>query len=349
MISSWNSSLRDPISPTSPLSQNARGISSIQQATYCGISTVAFLGNTLVVLVFVWDKKLLKKSYNILILALAIAGVLTTICLIINMAIVIDEATKTIVGEIICRLIWNRFLPYHLVIFSMYISLGLSAERWCAVVKPQKYSEIFRRSNVIGYILVSWALSILVISTALFGTVYNPSIQTCEFQIPNKGSMARVLVGIFQVSAKMFFPCLSIIGLYIHMVLTIRTSSAASAASKAKLRGQMTRMVGVASFMLIICFAPIEIFLLLAYAGKTELGNTTHKALEILIYVSSCVNPVIYGLSNKNYRQSYKKVMFALCPKVFGGGAREAYKIGFINRGRVEPSPQPERDNVTHS
>ena len=307
MNSSWNNSSKGAVSPTSTFSQNAHGISPFHRASYSVISAVAFIGNTLVILVFVWDKKLLKKSYNKLILSLAIADVFTAISLSIEcIAFVLDEAINPIMGEIFCRFIWNRFLPYQLLIFSIYICLGLSAERWFAVVKPYRYRKILTRRNVIGYIFASWAWSFLIISTALFGTVYNPSSQMCEFRIPLKGSMARVLVGIFQVTMMMFFPCLSMIGLYIHMLHTISASSVASAASKAKLRGKMTRMVGVASFMLIICFAPFEIFLLLAYAGKTEMGSATHQALGLLIYVSSCVNPVIYGLSNKNYRQSYK-------------------------------------------
>ena len=256
MNSSWNNSSKGAVSPTSTFSQNVHGISPFYRAGYSVISAVAFIGNTLVILVFVWDKKLLKKSYNKLILSLAIADVFTAITLSIDIAFVLDEATNPIMGEIFCRFIWNRCLPYQLLIFSIYICLGLSAERWFAVVKPYRYREIFTKRNVIGYIFASWTWSFLIISTSLFETVYSPSSQTCKFKILHIGSMARVLVGVFQITMMMFFPCLSMIGLYIHMLHTVSASSVASAASKAKLRGKMTRMVGVVSFMLIICFAP---------------------------------------------------------------------------------------------
>ena len=317
----------------------------IQQAAYYVISAVAFIGNTLVILVFVLDKKLLKKSYKNLILSLAIADVLTAISLITNVAFVLDNAIHPILGELFCRLIWNRFLPYQLVIFSLYICLVLSVERWFAVVKPQKYSDIFSMRRVIGYIFASWAWSLLISSTALFGTTYSPSRQMCEFQILLKGSVARVLLGIFQVTMMMFFPCLVMIGLYIHMFLTVRGSAVASAASKAKLRGTITRMVAVIYIMLIIFFAPFQIFLVLSFAGKTKLCSKAHHAVSTLTYVSICVNPVIYGLSNKNYRQGYKKILFAVCPRVFGGSGNG---IRFVNRRqpRVEPGPQAGADNL---
>ena len=335
------------MSPTPPSIQNVDGISPLSQATYSIISAVAFIGNTLVILVFVWDKKLLKKSYNKFILSLAIADVLTAINLITNPAFVLGDEfpypTSPFLGEIFCRLIWSRVFLFQLVTFSAYMCLGLTAERWFAVVQPHKYSGILSRSKVIAYIITSCAWSFLLTSSGVIETVYSPSsTQLCEFQFISRGSVARVLAGIFQITMKMFFPCLVMIGLYIHMVLTARGSAVASAASKAKLRGNMTRMVGVTCFILIICFAPNQIFLLLSYAGKTTLDSTTHHALALLTFISSCVNPVIYGLSNKTYRQSYKKILFALCPRMFGGSVREANGIGFVNRRqRVEPSPQP--------
>ena len=78
-------------SPTSPLIKAVVGITTATQVTYSIICTIAFLGNTLVILVFVWDKKLLNKSYNILILSVAIADVLTAITLITNPAFVIGD------------------------------------------------------------------------------------------------------------------------------------------------------------------------------------------------------------------------------------------------------------------
>ena len=47
------------------------------QITNCFLSIFGILGNTLTVQVFVCDKNLLKKSYNVFILCLAVSDVLT--------------------------------------------------------------------------------------------------------------------------------------------------------------------------------------------------------------------------------------------------------------------------------
>ena len=60
-----------------------------------------------------WEKKLLKKSYNILILSLAITDALTGICLVTNPTYIYSDLfsypKSPAPGEIFCRFIWSRF------------------------------------------------------------------------------------------------------------------------------------------------------------------------------------------------------------------------------------------------
>ena len=98
------------MSPSSTVSQTAAGSSPVSRAFYSIVSVAAFLGNTLVALVFIFDKKLLKKSYNKLIFSLAIIDVLTAVSLIKNPAFVLGDSfpypTGPVLGELFCRLIW---------------------------------------------------------------------------------------------------------------------------------------------------------------------------------------------------------------------------------------------------
>jgi len=113
----------------------------------------------------------------------------------------------------------------------------------------------------------------------------------------------------------MVLPSLTMLFLFIHMVYKASKSTIASAESRAKLRGKMTRMVGAACIMLIVCFAPNQINYAMAMAGKTRLDTKLHHVLSLLVFVNSCLNPFIYGLSNKNYRHGYLKILFLVCPK----------------------------------
>ena len=219
------------------------------------------IGNTLVILVFVWEKKLLKKSYNMLILSLAISDVLTAIMLITNPAFVLGEAfpypTNHVLGDIFCRVIWSRAFLFQLVVFSAYICMALATERWDAIIKPYKYNETFNQKRTLVYISLVWLWSTILCSTSLFEVAYvssNPLNLRCKWQLYWGKQPVRGIVGIIQVLLKMVLPSLIMLSLFIHMVYKGSKSTIASAESRAKIRGKMTRMVGAACIMLIVCF-----------------------------------------------------------------------------------------------
>ena len=302
--------------------QPALGITTFTRTTYSILATVAVIGNSLVILVFVWDKKLLKKSYNMLILSLAISDVLTAILLITNPAFVLGEAfpypTNHVLGNIFCRVLWSRVFLFQLVVFSAYICMALATERWYAVIKPHKYRETFNQKRTLVYIFLVWLWSVILCGTSLFEVAYvssNPLNLRCKWQLYWGKQPVRGIVAIIQVLFKMVLPSLTMLFLFIHMVYMSSKSTTASVESRAKLRGKMTRMVGAACIMLIVCFAPNQINYAMAMAGKTRLDTNLHHVLSLLVFVNSCLNPLIYGLSNKNYRHGYLKILLWVCPK----------------------------------
>ena len=280
------------------------------------------IGNMLVILVFVWEKKLLKKSYNMLILSLAIADVLTAFLLITNPVFVLGDSfpypTNHVLGDIFCRVIWTRVFLFQLVVFSAYICMALATERWYAVIKPHKYNETFNRKRTLVYIFLVWLWSVILCCTSLFEVAYvpaNPPNRRCKWQHYWGKQPVRGIVGITQVLLKMVLPSFTMLFLLIHMVYKTSKSTVTSVESRAKMRGKMTRMVGTACIMLIICFAPNQVNYALAMAGKTRLDTQLHHVLSLLVIVNSCLNPFIYGLSNKNYRHGYLKILFSMCSK----------------------------------
>ena len=236
---------------------------------------------------------------------------------------------------------------FQLVVFSVYICLTLTAERWFVVVKPHKYNDAFSRKKIICYIFSSWVCAFLSAGSGLIETVYKKTPnKICEFQFIAGGSVWRVAIGAIQSAVKMVFPCVTMMGLYIHMIYTVKTSAAASAASKAKLRSRMTRMVGVVCCTLIICYAPNQILWVFALAGKVELDSKVHQPTALLTFVATCFNPAIYGLSNSNYREHYKGILVTAYHRVCGRRASQTNQPSVAGANgrelRVHPGPQQE-------
>ena len=99
---------------------------------YSVLATIAFIGNMLVILVLARDKRLLKKSYNMLILSLAVADILAAVNLITSQVFVLGHSfpypTNHALGEAFCRVIRSRTFLFQLVVFSVYICLALVTE-----------------------------------------------------------------------------------------------------------------------------------------------------------------------------------------------------------------------------
>ncbi|XP_068753182.1 neuropeptide receptor 22-like [Montipora capricornis] len=290
----------------------------LTQISYGIISVMAIFGNTLTIVMFVMERQFLKKSYNVLIMFLAISDVLTAVTIIINPFYVLGDAIpypqNPILGEIFCRFICNEILVFHFIYFSVYITLVLTAERWFAVVRPHQYNHIFSRKKVLGYITLSWVWSLLLKLRDVINSSFNPSEDNICLRNNSRGSVFNIAWYAGEMAFKVVIPCLAIIGLYIHMTLKTIHSPTASAESKAKLKAKLTQMVTAASCTLIALYLPNQIVVLLSFMGKTELGKPLHKFTRFLTFLTTCVNPFIYGLSNKNYQQRYWRILSAICP-----------------------------------
>ena len=304
-------------------SSKALGITALTQAAYSIIATVAFFGNILVISIILRDRKLLKKSYNMLILSLAIADVLTALLLITNPAFVLGDTfpypSNHVLANIFCRIVWSRAFLFQLVIFSAYICLALTIERWYAVIKPFRYGGIFDKKRTLAYIFSAWMWSLLLCGSTFFEVLYVPSnapTRRCKWQFFWGKQPLRAIVGIIQVLLKMALPSLSMLALYAHMLYKTSKSNSASTVSRAKMRGKMTRMVGAACLVLILCLAPSQTNYALAMAGKVRMDTKLHHALSLLVFISSCVNPFIYGLSNRNYRVGFQRLLCQKCNRV---------------------------------
>lgn len=130
------------------------------------------------------------------------------------------------------------------------------------------------------YIFAVGLMSLVLCCSTFFEAQYVSSSPTgpCNRWWSGK-NIARWLESFF----KMIPPSFIMLVLFIHMVHKTSLSTVASAESKAKMRGKMTRMVGIASLLLIICFAPSQTLYALAMAGITQLDSKLHTVLFWLL------------------------------------------------------------------
>lgn len=69
---------------------------------------------------------------------------------------------------------------------------------------------------------------------------------------------------------------------------------------------RITKMVLAIFLSFVVCYLPITIAKIV---DKDVSCPTFHIIGYILIYLSACINPIIYVIMNKQYRQAYKTVL----------------------------------------
>ena len=320
-----STNLTSSFATNSDISAAPPGITIYTQVAYSLVASVAFIGNMLVISFFWQDPKLLKKSYNILILSLATADVLTAICLVTNPAFVLGDAfpyaENHLLAKISCLVIWSRVFLFQLAIFSVYICLALATERWYAVVKPTKYQSTFNKKNTLLYIASSWVWSLILLTSSFFQVGYvasNPPNRRCMWRVDWAEPSTKKSLAVIQALFRMAFPCFTMLALYAHMLYKTRKPSVASVESRAKMRGKITRMIAATCLMLIIFLAPSQINHALAMTGNSRLDTKFHHVVSLLVFMSSCVNPFIYGLSNKSYQHGFRRFLFPFCNNAVG-------------------------------
>ncbi|KAH8294446.1 hypothetical protein KR018_005694, partial [Drosophila ironensis] len=70
---------------------------------------------------------------------------------------------------------------------------------------------------------------------------------------------------------------------------------------------RITKMVLAIFLSFVVCYLPITI---VKVADKNVEHPTLHICSYILLYLSACINPIIYVIMNKQYRKAYKTVVF---------------------------------------
>ena len=284
------------------------------------IAVVALLNNALTVTLFVKKSKWLKKTYNCLILALAIQDILAAISLMVLPGFVMKEG---IYGEpaspklwsVYCKILWSHFIPFALGIASVYTCLMLTFERWMAVVRPflyKKYEQSFTMVSVA--VLFPWiagfcfelATPLNATLLAVNGTYY------CGWK-EMEYSWETACVAVFMFLGMIVIPAALMVLAYWSIIVHIKQSQqrvAATSNSNAMTRGikQVTATAIFASILVIVCWLPDQIYYTLSQLQLTKLGTTEHFIVKTLAFASSCVNPIIYCFSNKSYRNALKDI-----------------------------------------
>ncbi|KAK3607918.1 hypothetical protein CHS0354_036752 [Potamilus streckersoni] len=298
---------------------------------FCIIGSVGLLGNSLVVIVVLLDRKMRQSVTNIFIMNLAVADFLI-------MLFGVPEIVQFMInrgwllGTAVCKT--NRFI----LVVSLYVSIlsliSVCIERFVAIVYPIKAHILCGRRKIILAVLLIWTIAVGCGSpTVLFNTVLSPApvseIKFCILLFPRMSHLT--IFRYMEFSIFYFVPVIiqvilySVIGrkLYasteeLHTRFQMRPDSryrTERASDTIKARKDVVKMLAASVLVYIICYAPNQIVLFYNTFSPSQFHATWSFMVfsYVIGYVNSAANPVLYCIFSQNFRQNFKKYLCCMC------------------------------------
>ncbi|XP_046946490.1 melatonin receptor type 1A [Lynx rufus] len=275
---------------------------------------VDVLGNLLVIL-SVYRNKKLRNAGNLFVVSLAVADLVVAVYPYPLVLISIFNNGWNL-GHLHCQI--SGFLMGLSVIGSIFNITGIAINRYCYICHSLKYDKLYSNRNSLCCVFLIWILTLVAIVPNLrTGTLqYDPRIYSCTFT-QSVSSAYTIAVVVFHF----LVPMTVVIFCYLRIwILVLRVRRRVKPDSKPKMKPQDFRnfvTMFVVFVLFAICWAPLNLIGLAVASDPASMVPRIPEWLFVasyyMAYFNSCLNAIIYGLLNQNFRKEYRRIIVSLC------------------------------------
>lgn len=219
-------------------------------------------------------------------------------------------------GNVHCQI--SGFLMGVSVIGSIFNITGIAINRYCYICHSLKYDKLYSDKNSVCYVILIWALTVVAIVPNLFvGSLhYDRRVYSCTFK--QSASSAYTIAVVF---FHFILPIMIVTYCYLRIwILVIQVRRRVKPDNRPKLTPNDVRnfvTMFVVFVLFAVCWAPLN-FIGLAVAIKPEvvvplIPEWLFVASYFMAYFNSCLNAIVYGVLNQNFRREYKRIVVSVC------------------------------------
>ncbi|XP_076130625.1 trace amine-associated receptor 13c-like [Alosa pseudoharengus] len=275
------------------------------------VSTV-FLN--LLVIIAISHFKQLHTPTNLLILSLAVAD------LFIGLTVMPVEGSRLIetcwyFGDMLCNIF--PFIYYVALSGSLSSLVLISIDRFIAVNDPLRYSLKVTHNKVVIIVVLGWCICLLYMLFLLYDhlTEMEPH-RTCHGECLLTIGFSWIIADVF---VSFIVPCSTVIILNMKIFCTAkyhtkvinsvtereRTGNKDTITSKNSSR-KAAKTIGILVTVYLLCYMP---YYLSIFAYGTDSYSYVWTCLVWIMYLNSCMNPIIYALFYSWFKVSTKHII----------------------------------------
>lgn len=278
------------------------------------LAIVNLTGNTLVCAVIVKNPDM-RKSINYLLANLAIAD-MTLAVFFAPRYIFMSTFTHPdgVTGTILCELITGGNLAWVGSGASVFTLVSIAIERYYAVIIPfgNKYKLTKRKLKVL--IPCSWIFGMVMMTPEFLVKRFNKEKHWCTAAWPEQWMPKAYSITWFLFMA--LFPVVIMATLYSRVVFVLwckrQKSDTVNYQQQGvmKVRKRVTLMAVTVSAIFAVCWLTDSIsYILSIYTSAHSFSDVTYMATSIMIMFNAAINPIVYALVNKRFREKIKGMM----------------------------------------
>ncbi|XP_012278819.1 G-protein coupled receptor moody isoform X2 [Orussus abietinus] len=217
------------------------------------------------------------------------------------------------------------FLRYGNVGVSLLSVAAITVNRYIMIAHHGIYNRVYKKHWIALMMVFCWLFSYGMQVPTLTGTwgrfAYDPNLETCSIVKDERGYTSKA----FLFVTGFVIPCIIIVGCYAKIFWVVHSSETrmrkhATPSVKSphtpgrdiremkqrRSEWRITKMVLAIFLSFVACYLPITI---VKVADPEVKYPEFHVMGYLLLYFASCVNPIIYVIMNKQYRQAYAGVI----------------------------------------
>ncbi|XP_068596132.1 melatonin receptor type 1C [Brachionichthys hirsutus] len=275
---------------------------------------VDVLGNVLVIL-SVYRNKKLRNAGNIFVVSLSVADLVVALYPypLVLTAIIRNDWTM---GDQHCQA--SGFIMGLSVIGSIFNITAIAINRYCYICHSLRYERLYSLRNTCCYLGLTWLLTaIATVPNFFVGSLqYDPRIYSCTFS-----QTVSAYYTISVVVIHFLIPLLVVSYCYLRIwVLVIQVRQRAKREQVPKIKPSDMRhflTMFVVFVLFAVCWGPLNLIGLAVAINPVKVAPNIPEWLFVtsyfMAYFNSCLNAIIYGLLNQNFRKEYKTILLALC------------------------------------
>uniref|UniRef100_A0A8C3NP30 Melatonin receptor 1B n=3 Tax=Passeriformes TaxID=9126 RepID=A0A8C3NP30_9PASS len=306
-------------------------------------TVVDILGNLLVIL-SVFKNRKLRNSGNAFVVSLAVADLVVALYPYPLVLLAIFHNGWTL-GETHCKA--SGFVMGLSVIGSIFNITAIAINRYCYICHSFAYDKVYSCWNTMLYVSLVWILTVIATVPNFFvGSLkYDPRIYSCTF-VQTASSYYTIAVVVIHFIVPITIVSFCYLRIWV-LVLQVRRRVKSETKPRLKpsdFRNFLTMFVVFVIFA--FCWAPLNFIGLAVAIDPTEMAPKVPEWLFIISYLmayfNSCLNAIIYGLLNQNFRNEYKRILMSLwMPRLFFQDTSK----GGTDGQKSKPSPALNNNN----